>query len=116
MTKTNEDIYNALLAVREEVLVGSVVSTKDSVVDLKKHVNDRNEAIELSLLDFRGELLALKRTKADKTQLLTSIGFKLLAKPAARWALGAIAAGILTTTVTGSHWLPDVQSWLDTLL
>lgn len=96
MPKTNQEVYDAVLDV------------KSDVIDLKRHVNDRNEAIENSLVLMQAQLLE----KADKTQLLQSYVFKALAKPTIRWGLGVVATTILATTITGQHWLPTVRDWL----
>jgi len=96
------DVKNEILSTKESVLDTreDIVDVKTDILNLRTHVNHRSELLENALT-----------LKADQSQLLTSIAFRLLAKPAARWALGFVA-GSTFLTIGRSHWLPWIESLL----
>jgi hypothetical protein len=85
--RTAEDVYAAVLDVKEDVL-----GVKADVIALKKHVNDDVESLR-----------AIIDGKLDDDQLLTSLGFKMLNNRWFRWMFGALSTSILATYAV-THW------------
>lgn len=99
---TNLDLYAKIVEVKEDVADGKL-----EIVKLREHVNHRSGIIE-KRLNAIDTLIGLK---AEKTDLLTSVGFRLLAKPFIRWALG-VAGATMLATLGREHWFPYVEDVL----
>lgn len=100
---TNIDLWAQITNVSERLIDirSDLVDVKTDIVQLKEHVNDRNEAIEGTLATMQKAL----DLKAEKTELVTSIGFRLLAKPVGRVMVGIVGAAVIATA-TEAHWVP----------
>lgn len=85
------DVYSVVLDTKGEVL-----GLREDFTDLKGHVND-----QLELMNIRIE------QKVDKTELLTSLGFKLFNNKAVRWTAGVILTATVST-VAVKQWLGPV--------
>lgn len=98
MERTNAEIYDAVLDVKEKV------------ISLKEHVNDRNETIERNMKQLSDRI----DNKVDKRDLLTLLGFRLMENRAVRWAAGVIAFTALASLVS-QRWYPWLQAVTEAL-
>ncbi len=87
------EVYDAVLDVKEIVL-----NVKGDMVDLKQHVNDELETMNL-VIDH----------KLDDGQLLTSLGFSLLNNRWLRWIFGAAMAALFSTVAVKQWSGPVVE-------
>jgi len=101
MPKTTDEIYEAVLEVKSEVL-----DSKLEIITLRQHVNHEVEILTDKVWGIDKRIDG----KLSADQLLTSIGFKLLNIKWIRWALGGVAAATITQ-VAASHWVDPF--WTD---
>lgn len=90
-----EDVYEKTLDIH-----GDVLALREDFFDLKEHVNDELELMNAEI-----------KTKVSSSDLLSSLGFKLLANKAVRWGLGVIATTAVGT-IAAERWVP----WLHELI
>ena len=84
----------------------------DTLVDTTNHrLDDFRETMAL----HRASVDAALAKKADDSDLLESIGFKLGNNKVVRWAIGIAAASILATA-TFAHWWVSLLQWLEGLV
>ncbi len=95
MRITNHEIYEKLLELKHDV------------VDLKDHVNHRMSLMEANLLELRTAL----GNKADRSELLTSVMFRMLKQPLARAILAATLA-LVSLIASSPRWLPLIKGLL----
>lgn len=101
---TNVLLWEQIVGAREEGLAtrAEVLNLRGDVVDLKQHVNDDVE----SLQRWMNTALALK---ADKDELLTSLGERLMSKGYIRWGVGIAFATLIGTATVNNWWHVIVQ-------
>ena len=85
------------------LLDGRMGHIETAVKDLTKATNHRMEAFEALVVKMDAKWLALLSVKADRDELLTSWGERLLRNRAVRWVAGMLFGATLVTAAI-QHW------------
>jgi hypothetical protein len=94
------------------ILEGRMGHIELSMTDLAQASNHRMQAFESLVASMDEKWSKAIGLKADKDDLLTSWGERLLRIPLARWILGVIGLALITTAAT-QHWFIHAATWFE---